>query len=413
MSSRPASGGRVPALDGLRGVAIALVVSYHFVYLSGAPDAASAVDRALWNIVGVGWSGVDLFFVLSGFLITGILYDAKAAAGQYFRSFYGRRVLRIFPLYYVFLLFLMVALPLVHPGARGAAGGVRENFVWYAAYLTNMQPIFHSGLNAEFLFAGHLWSLAVEEQFYFVWPLVVFLCGRRALMGVCLIAIISALGIRIGLEIGGAASGLPYELMPARMDTLAVGALVALAARDPRDLALLARWLPRAALAAAVSLAALAAIRHDLSPPFDAWILTAGLSAFAVLFGGVLLAVIAATPGRAIHTVFSHRPLMALGRYSYALYLVHLPVAVVLMQRLDIVGGTPTIGGSAMPGIAAYCVVAGALSFSIAWLSWHLWEKQFLKMKEWFPYSRREAERGAAGTPEGAVLVSPSVAALS
>jgi peptidoglycan/LPS O-acetylase OafA/YrhL len=380
----------VPALDGLRGVAIALVVSYHFVYLSGASDAASGLDRTLWKVAGVGWSGVDLFFVLSGFLITGILYDAKAAAGQYFRSFYGRRVLRIFPVYYVILLLLMFALPLIDRDARDAAGAVRDNFVWYAAYLTNVRPIFHSGINTEFLFAGHLWSLAVEEQFYLVWPLVVLICSRRALVAVCLIAIVTALALRIGFELGGAGSSLPYELMPARMDTLAVGALVALAARDPRDLALLSRWMPPAALAAAVSLAVLCGVRRDLAPPFDAGILTLGLSSVAIFFGGVLLVVLAAAPGTAIHTIFSQRPLMALGRYSYALYLVHLPVAVVLMQRFDIAGGVPVVGGSTVLGIAAFCTVAATISLSLAWVSWHVWEQQFLKMKVWFPYGRRE-----------------------
>ena len=397
----------MPALDGLRGVAIALVVSYHFVFLSGAADAESAADRALWSVVGVGWAGVDLFFVLSGFLITGILYDAKAPAGQYLRSFYGRRVLRIFPVYYMFLLLLMFALPLVDSDGRDAAGAVRENFVWYATYIVNFQPIFHSGISTEFLFAGHLWSLAVEEQFYLVWPLVVLVCSRRTLMGVCLLAIVCALGIRVGFQVADAGAGLSYELMPARMDTLAVGALVALAWRSPRDLALLARWMPRAVLVAAVSLAVLCGIRRDLAPPFDAWILTIGLSSFAILFGGMLLMVISAAPGGAIHALFSQRPLRALGRYSYALYLIHLHVAVVLLHRLDIVGDMPAVVGSTIPGIVAFFAVASVISLSLAWVSWHLWEKQFLKMKERFPYVRR----GAAVEPASAAAIFGSPAA--
>ena len=116
---------RVPVLDGLRGVAILLVMVYHFV-IYGGWQPSGEVEHWLFRLATAGWLGVDLFFVLSGFLITGILVDAKGGGG-YFRSFYVRRVLRIFPLYYGFLAAYFVLAPLV----SSAGSALREGQVWY------------------------------------------------------------------------------------------------------------------------------------------------------------------------------------------------------------------------------------------------------------------------------------------
>src|SRR5262245_1871381 len=150
----------VQSLDGLRGIAILLVMLFHFSD-NGSDLAPSSVlvDRIFHRLSGAGWIGVDLFFVLSGFLITGILFDAKGTP-SYFRNFYVRRALRIFPLYYVALVLLLIMplmvqhRPVPHLAARDAG--------WYFAYLSNVKMAragwpSHTGL-------AHLWSLSVEEQ---------------------------------------------------------------------------------------------------------------------------------------------------------------------------------------------------------------------------------------------------------
>jgi peptidoglycan/LPS O-acetylase OafA/YrhL len=164
----------MPSLDGLRGLAIGGVLASHF--LDRWPLSTGA-DRAFLAVVGLGWSGVDLFFVLSGLLITGILVDTLGAP-RWWRSFLARRTLRIFPLYYLALAIFWVAGPaagLIDPWTLRRWGW------WYWSYLGNWA--FAAGQTIPSL--THLWSLAVEEQFYLFWPLLVWLArGRRlALVG--------------------------------------------------------------------------------------------------------------------------------------------------------------------------------------------------------------------------------------
>ncbi len=162
---------RIPVLDGVRGIAIAMVMLYHFnglyhVHFRAEGASLPLLDELVSKTLGAGWAGVDLFFVLSGFLITGILYDAKGPARRFFGSFYARRALRIFPAYYGFLALLLIALPLL--GEPDAARAITSSLPWYGSYMTNIREAIDPGLRADFLFAGHIWSLSIEEQFYLV-----------------------------------------------------------------------------------------------------------------------------------------------------------------------------------------------------------------------------------------------------
>ncbi|HEX6407837.1 MAG TPA: acyltransferase, partial [Gemmatimonadales bacterium] len=130
--------GHLPALDGLRGVAILLVMGYHILEtFPGGPEVPDLVTR----LASVGWIGVDLFFVLSGFLITGILYDTKGSPG-FFRNFYIRRVLRIFPLYYGFLALFCLILPALGPN-DAAIVELHRACPWYWSYLANFYMAQH------------------------------------------------------------------------------------------------------------------------------------------------------------------------------------------------------------------------------------------------------------------------------
>src|SRR5262249_55951728 len=230
-------------LDGVRGVAILLVMLFHFgavVSEGGAPTGAAS--KLVQRAVGAGWCGVDLFFVLSGFLITGILYDTKGQPG-YYRTFYARRTVRIFPLYYG----LLVASFLVRPWA-GLGPPAPEGYQgWFWLYLANVLRVVHGGEACGRL--EHFWSLAVEEHFYLIWPFVVRTLGRAALLRACVGVGVAALAFRAF----AVAKGWPfaaYMLTPARVDTMAVGAWLALAARGPGGAAAV---LPRVRAAAAAS----------------------------------------------------------------------------------------------------------------------------------------------------------------
>ena len=173
--------GHIKPLDGLRGIAILLVMWFHFAWPA---KAQGLITRLYVSVAALGWVGVDLFFVLSGFLITGILLDSKRGAG-YFRNFYARRVLRIFPLYYAVLLVTLVILPLIVPYDTPALKRLLEGQGWLWLYSTNISVAVEHGnwiASADWLRMGALWSLAVEEHFYLVWPLLVFFLSRRALL---------------------------------------------------------------------------------------------------------------------------------------------------------------------------------------------------------------------------------------
>ena len=163
---------RIPALDGLRGCAILLVLLFHFT--ARAPYPTDAASIRLQSAFDLGWSGVDLFFVLSGFLITGLLIDAKGSAG-YFKVFYARRALRILPLYYGALV-VMFVLPHVLTSVMNPTyiTPIKDQ-IWYWGYLQNYPYLTNAWKDV----AGPFWTLAIEEQFYLAWPLLVLLLSRK------------------------------------------------------------------------------------------------------------------------------------------------------------------------------------------------------------------------------------------
>jgi peptidoglycan/LPS O-acetylase OafA/YrhL len=165
------SGDRIDTLDGVRGLAILAVLVDHSAFWI---TPTTFVDRAVQAVTGSGWAGVDLFFVLSGFLITGILLDAKGGQ-HYFRSFYARRVLRIFPIYYLTIALALAAsfIPAIVHRFPDAAAEIHHVLPWYWTYTTNYLISLH-GWAAAPMRTAHLWSLAVEEQFYLVFPLLLW-----------------------------------------------------------------------------------------------------------------------------------------------------------------------------------------------------------------------------------------------
>jgi peptidoglycan/LPS O-acetylase OafA/YrhL len=372
----------------VRGIAILLVLTYHFSWVLGF--GTQFADGALARVVSVGWAGVDLFFVLSGFLITRILLSARESSG-YFRTFYARRVLRIFPLYYGFLFMMIVVLPEL-PFLRDNHGlqTLRHHQVIYWTYLYNVAISFHPLVDRGPYGNGHLWSLAIEEQFYLIWPFVVLVLGRRALAPFCVLCIVAAPVIRYGL-LHGAVPDLQNAfaastLMPARMDTLALGGLIAVIARDPELLRRSVRWARPVGATAILALVILDLSRHGL-PLLDERVLVYGLSGVSLTFGAAVMLVVGGAPGT-LQSVMANRVLTFFGRYSYGLYVLHFQIMEELKKQAANHDLVRTVWGSFIPFDLAFAAVALTLSVSAAWLSWQLFEKQVLKLKRYVPYGR-------------------------
>lgn len=200
-------------LDGIRGIAALMVMIFHFVP-NNIPITNSSLIFKIQKIAIFGQTGVDLFFVLSGFLITRILISEKG--GKYFfRNFYIRRTLRIFPLYYLFLIILFFIVPLFN----STTTKLSETW-WFWIYLQNIPLTFNLPLDGP----NHFWSLAVEEHFYLLWPLIVFFLNKKQLLKISLIIIIFSIIVRfifIQNDIG------VFYFTFCRLDALAFGTLLA------------------------------------------------------------------------------------------------------------------------------------------------------------------------------------------
>jgi peptidoglycan/LPS O-acetylase OafA/YrhL len=370
----PSRRGHLPALDGLRGIAILLVLVHHAT-LPGAEDSHPIASEVLH----LGFVGVDLFFVLSGFLITGILLAARGGEG-YYRSFYGRRLLRIAPAYYLFLAVIYLVLPALTdnpsftpPAEYRADGGV------HAIYGSNI--LFAVSGDARWRPACHLWSLSIEEQFYLVWPFLIAALSPRALERLCIGLIAAAFAWRLAFTLAHAPHWTVYAATPGRWDGLALGALIALWWRRPAGPSpalrhhRIATWLGLAGLFAVF--AADAGLRKD-GHAFQVW----GYGAVALFFAGLL---VSALDGR-FARVLTWRPLRAIGRVSYAMYLWQMLVReafrVLAMNEISSRAGFWVTQAAS---IAA--VIAG--TYALAWLSWQLVEARFLRLKRLFPYPQR------------------------
>jgi len=361
----------IPALDGLRGIAILLVVVHNTPYFPADPSGLSWLTVVVRN---AGWIGVQLFFVLSGFLITRQLLDSQRS-GNYYRVFFARRMLRIFPLYYAALLIGVVLFPLVFPAATDG-GASRRDQIWLWVFLFNWAHPF--GV-ADFGF-GHFWSLAVEEQFYLIWPFVVRKRDPRALAKLCSWVALAALVIRVVMRASGASPQMVYEFTVGRMDALVIGAIVAALLGIPSVSArarVLAPWLiPIGCLLVLIGALLTQGYTRD-----SAATQTFGLSILAVFFASILLASVIGhgSWNRRLQAALSVPLLRSVGKYSYGMYVIHYPIILgmeKLVPRFQAVFGQRYI----FPLMS----VSILLSYAAAFLSYHALEKHFLRLKRWF-----------------------------
>jgi len=386
------TGEPIPALDGVRGLAILLVLAHN---LNPFSSTGRPLERWIEYDSNFGWVGVQLFFVLSGFLITGILLDTRGAP-RYLRAFFARRVLRIFPLYYGVLVGGLLVLPVLGLAPHRLLADP-EHRVWLWIYLVNWAEPLGRGVTA----FPHFWSLAVEEQFYFVWPFVVRRATPRRLLAICGGVMIAALVARIAVRRAGLGGEAAYMFTICRMDALAVGAAIAALIRLPAAHAWLVRRRGRiAAGAGALFVAGLVTTggyaRTGLAD--QTW----GYTILALVFAAlVLLVVLDHERGRGrLGAIFQHRILRSFGTYSYGIYLFH--------QFINQLIGVPLLDRLLPHGVGikaglAYMLAVTAASYAVAFASYHAYEKHFLALKRHFTPGRPPAPPATpSAEPSGA-----------
>lgn len=361
--------GYTPALDGLRAIAVVGVLVSHY----GLGSGLHAVERLLpW-----GHLGVQLFFVLSGLLITSILLNCRnelppsGGVGATLKVFYARRALRIFPAYYATILLFLVS----------GSSGFSEVLPYHLVYLSNTVSATYSQTGLAHAASAHFWSLSVEEQFYLIWPLVVLLVPLRWLplvaIGVVLLAPVSRLVLF--------AVGYPHIVgyLPTATDALVMGSLLAMARsgqfpqlrHDHRW-----QWAIRLSLLGFVACLGLYNLGVGYRPrevmlPFFA----------ALVFTGFVVKLLDGGLPRTT-ALLSWRPLVEVGRVSYAVYLLH---------TLVMNGLTQVLPGLAAPSLPRF-VVATLATIGVALLSWRLFEGPVNDLKRFFPYPSTTPQRQAA-----------------
>ena len=379
------SDARLPALDGLRGVAILVVLIHNFSLLEvGSGTATRLVQLGL----DAGWVGVTLFFVLSGFLITRILLQAGGGPGV-LRHFYLRRAVRILPLYFGLLFVFFVLWPLIG-GIPAEVQRDQPHQLWYWLMLSNWTAPYGVGGVA----LPHLWSIAVEEQFYLVWPFLVLGRSPRQVFRLCIGVAVLSLAVRVVMSAIGAPPDAIYQSSIARMDALALGGAVAAACAVPSWLATMrraARWLPAAALVLLL-LGAVATRGYPRLLPIGQML---GYSVLAAVFALMVMAVAGLSAGQGLgrepvwHRVLCSPVLRRFGYYSYAMYLVHQPLhALGGLALMDRIGLKTT---DSMMVSALYGGVMIILTLAIGASSYHLIERRLLARRPSMPTMRLPA----------------------
>ncbi len=351
-------------MDGLRGIAILLVVFYH--------------NFGFVQYFFFGWLGVDLFFVLSGFLITDILLKTVNKAG-YFKNFYAKRVLRIFPIYYLSLIIFLLILPRIKHFPLDFSFYIDHQW-WFWTYLQNWFLIFHNVGNTTTAIQ-HYWSLAVEEQFYIVWPLLIFIVRKPkvllTLAGLLLVGVICTRLYMWTMQIKDLNYFGLYTYT--RIDGICIGSMLAILQfmRSP--------FIKKYFTGLVLLLAAMNFVFYFINKEFNftyPYLAIVGYTTFAMLFAIVVHEVIQGD-NKLFNFILNIKPLKFFGRISYGLYIFHWPVYLMLYEWVDR-NVRPLVSLSEANLAIVVSILLTIIGVAISILSFYTFERYFLKKKKAF-----------------------------
>lgn len=346
----PDFSGRIPQLDGLRGLAIALVLVNHYSQPLDLP--------VLSRLTSLGWSGVDLFFVLSGFLIGGILLDARGSA-NYFQVFYLRRACRIFPLYFAFLAAAAIA-------AHFAPSLLFHGHTPWQAEILFLQNVWLSAHKS--LLSDPTWSLAVEEQFYLILPALIYFVKPSRLPALLCAGIILAPIARLAIYVADPQlTTAIYVLLPCRMNGLLLGVAAAYLLRRPGAWAFLQAHRRQLWIALEVMTVGcfVFLIHPSVTAPLEMFL---GFDYFSLLYATLL---VASLVDEGLAKALRAKWLMGLGTISYGLYLIHYPIFA-LVQYMS-------VRAHIQSGLLVVAI-AVPVTITIAKISWKWFEKPFVRI---------------------------------
>jgi peptidoglycan/LPS O-acetylase OafA/YrhL len=366
----------IPWLDGLRATAALMVLFYHFIGNHGEPNW-------LVKLATPGETGVALFFVLSGFLITRILLFSRESP-HYFRTFYIRRILRIFPLYFGFLVIFFFVLPLI----LGNPIPPFNRQIWSWFYLENL-PMTFNGLQTSG--PQHFWTLAVEEHFYLAWPLLVYLLPGKRFIGALAGTIIISIMFRLLLLSHG---WQPFFFTPARVDALGFGAFLAFLLADQS--AQHTRWIPFFRF---LLISGLILLPPSFFLPFcnrSAWVQEFKVFMIPLWYMALIGFCIVDPLATFIVKLFSIPALRWLGSISYGLYVFH-PVCFQLIEHFV-----------ATKNLLLTAVLCFSSTVAVAFLSYRFFESPILSLKRYFNYQADSAKPPVLRNPSFALRAGES-----
>ena len=387
---------RIVIFDGLRALAVGMVIARHIPYWP--PENRSYFLHIAKLIAGFGWMGVDLFFALSGFLITSILINTRNAS-NYFTSFYARRTLRIFPIYYLVLTAIFVARPL---WLRSSGASLPAHPIWFYLFLANWADSLTP--NQPIHVTGHFWTLAVEEQFYILWAPCVWLIAPRNLWKVCLGGIFTAVIFRfVAFYSFAPHSDLVYKSLFTRMDTLLLGAASAILVSRRDVMRTLKPFWGIGALVLILVPCLILAWQNDYAESHrSGFMQTIGYSIIAAGFACTILwAYTNERSSGLLARVLRSKPLTSVGQVSYGMYLIHLPWLIVVWQLFNRVFHTEP--NSSLPLAIAATAFLAATTYIAAKLSFDHFEAYFNRQKSRFKprYVERPSLVRCSDEPQG------------
>ena len=371
---------RVKELDGLRGIAVVLVMALH-IFKRASYFTEHPVLLGITNITTVGWVGVDIFFTLSGFLITSILLKSKTGE-HYFRNFYVRRILRIFPLYYAAIALVLLFAPKVE---EEFTAQINTALPIMLLYQQNWAMLFKDFHITQYL--GITWSLAIEEQFYLLWPFIVYKLDREKLIkfsiGYIVVSFLTrTVGTLFWHDLPQATSFFFYASF-ARFEEMLFGGLLAVFLTYDGAKEKVRRFAAPVFFASLTTFIALCFLSLPglPHPDYASLPLTLGGYTSAALFTVGLIGVfITHPPQDLLRRIFANPVLTFLGKYSYSMYLFHMTAALILLDvfwHSELRGWKPFI---------LYPLTTYIATVIIALLTWNLLEKHMLGLKKYFEY---------------------------